>query len=117
MKTLTMTSTEKATKTIFQNANEGEQCRIASSGDYFVGMDSAKAGTVVKVTDTDMSEAETVKFYTDFYIREWHMNEADSEFTAKQDVKLMSYFANLFDTGEKLLVKVYKSGRVAVTTL
>jgi hypothetical protein len=117
MKTLTMTATNKSSKTEFQGANEGEQCRVASSGDYLVGMESSKAGTVVKVTETDMGEIETVKLYADYYVKNWYMNEDEALESAKEDIKLMTSLASHFEIGQKLLVKVYKTGRIAVTEL
>jgi hypothetical protein len=112
-----MTVPAKATKTLWQGADEGEQCRPASSGDFLVGVDSAKAGTVVKVTETGMSEAETVKHYADHYMKDWHMDEATAISEAKEDIKMMTFFANHFELGQNLHVKITKAGRVSVTEL
>ena len=117
MKTLTMTASDKQTKTIFQNANEGEQCRIASTADYLVGMESAKAGTVVKVTETNMNEQDTIKFYADYYVKEWRIDESDALEVAKEDVTLMQSLASMYEVGEKLLVKIAKSGRISVQNI
>lgn len=117
MKTLTMTASAKSTKAEFQGANEGEQCRVASSGDYLVGMDSAKAGTVVKVTETNMSEQETIKLYADYFMREWYLDESEALESAKNDVSLMASLAGHFELGDKCLVKITKSGRISIRTL
>lgn len=117
MKTLTMTKVAKETKTLWNGGNEGELCRVASSGDFLVGMDSAKAGTVVKVSDTKLTEAETIDFYKSYFIREWHLEEADALESAREDVRLMSSLASHFDVGDNLLVKITKSGRISVRTI
>ena len=117
MKTLTMTVSDKQNKTQFQNADEGELCRIASSGDYLVGMDSAKAGTTVKVSEVSQTRDEAVELYKNYYMTSWHLPEADALEIATQDVDLMASLANHFEVGDKALVKVSKSGRISIKTL
>lgn len=117
MKTLTMTASVKSTKAEFQNANEGEQCRVASSGDYLVGMDTALAGTTVQVTETNMSKQETMKMYTDYFMREWRLDELDAIESAKNEVNLMESLASHFELNEKAVVKVFKSGRISIRGL
>lgn len=117
MKTLTMTASVKNTKAEFNGANEGEQCRVASTGNFLVGMDSAKAGTVVKVTETNMSESDTIKMYADYFMREWHLDESEALESAKNDVSLMASLAGHFELGDKCLVKITPAGRISIRTL
>lgn len=117
MKTITMTASAKSTKTHFQGANEGEQCRIASTGDYLVGMESAKAGTTVKVTEIDQTEQEAIEKYKQYYMTAWQLNEADALIEAQEEVKLMQSLASHFNIGDKANVRISKSGRITMRSL
>ena len=110
MKYIVMThETQGAKKNDFQNCAEGELVRLASTGDYMVGIDCNKAGTTMKVVELDKTSDELIEIYAKHFLDTWGIMGADvCKESATDEVTENMRIANAFELGT--VIEMTKKG-------